>query len=260
MFKDLYDADRYARSQEYTRARIRFGFVVQFLELAGLVGFWFWGGFGVLERWLSPVTPALARGLLYVGCLAAAKDLLSIPFDLYSAFVIEERFGFNRTTLKTFVTDRLKGYGLAVVLGGPVLALVLWLFGRLGSAAWIWGWGAVTAFSLLVQFIAPTWILPLFNKFTPLPEGELRDAIFALARRLQFPLTNVFVMDGSRRSTFHARAGSGAGLTTGALTAVCRPSHSGLSVLMTKRMARPTVTVCAKISQSLRMGKYGAKK
>jgi STE24 endopeptidase len=200
MFKDLYDADRYARSQEYTRARIRFGFVVQFLELAGLVGFWFWGGFGVLERWLSPVTPALARGLLYVGCLAAAKDLLSIPFDLYSAFVIEERFGFNRTTLKTFVTDRLKGYGLAVVLGGPVLALVLWLFGRLGSAAWIWGWGAVTAFSLLVQFIAPTWILPLFNKFTPLPEGELRDAIFALARRLQFPLTNVFVMDGSRRS------------------------------------------------------------
>jgi STE24 endopeptidase len=197
-FEDLYDREKYARSQSYTRARARFGLVEEGAALSALVGFWLFGGFGILDRWV-PGGP-LVQGLVFLGVLMAAKEALSLPFSVYGTFVIEERFGFNKTTPATFVKDRLKGYALALVIGAPLLAVVLSLFDRWGGGAWWIVWVVVTAVSLLLQFIAPTWILPLFNKFTPLAEGELRTAIFALAKKLDFPLTNVFVMDGSRRS------------------------------------------------------------
>jgi STE24 endopeptidase len=200
-FERVYDGDRYAKSQTYTRERTRFGFVVSSVSLVTLFLFWFMGGFHVLDSWTrSWALPEIFRGLAYIGILAMGKEFLSLPFSLYGTFVIEERYGFNRTTARTFIGDRLKGYGLTVLIGGPVLALVLWLFIRWGGGAWVWGWMAVAGISLLFQFIAPTWILPLFNKFTPLEEGPLRQAIFDLARRVEFPLTNVFVMDGSKRS------------------------------------------------------------
>ncbi|MBK7545895.1 MAG: M48 family metallopeptidase [Elusimicrobia bacterium] len=201
-FEDVYPPDRYARSQDYTRAKTKFGFVSSAVGLGVLVGFWFLGGFGTLDIWcrgwgFGPVT----TGTLFLGTLFFLKQLLGIPFAGYATFRLEAKFGFNRTTLKTFLLDRLKGNLLAVVIGGPLVALLLWLFARLGSGAWLWAWGTVAAFSLFLQFIAPTLIMPLFNKFTPLPEGELRAAIFDLAKRLDYPLTNLFVIDGSRRSS-----------------------------------------------------------
>ena len=200
-FEDVYDKDRYARTQTYTRDRTRFGFLSSSVAFATLLLFWFLGGFNTLDVWTrSILRPDIPRGLIYIALLAFGKEILSLPFSLYGTFVIEARYGFNRTTARTFVLDRLKGYALAVLIGGPLLALILWLFGRLGPSAWLWGWGVVTAFSLLLQFLAPTWILPLFNKFTPLEECPLRQAIFELAKRINFPLTNVFVMDGSKRS------------------------------------------------------------
>ncbi len=200
-YGDVYDGDKYARSQRYTREKTRFGYANAAAGLAVLIGFWFFGGFGALDGWTTGrTTSEMFRGLLYIGMLSFGKDALFLPFGLYGTFVIEARYGFNRTTVKTFVLDRLKTYALGIALGGPTLALVLWLFARLGAHAWLWGWAAVTTFSLALQFVAPTWILPLYNKFTPLPEGELRRAIFDLAGKLKYPLTNVFVMDGSKRS------------------------------------------------------------
>lgn len=200
-FDDVYDKERYARSQTYTRDRTRFGFLHSSVAFATFLLFWFLGGFNILDVWTRSIPfSEIPRGLIYIAILAFGKEILSLPFSLYGTFVIEARYGFNRTTGRTFILDRLKGYGLAGLIGGPLLALILWFFGIMGATAWVWGWGTVTVFSLLLQFLAPTWILPLFNKFTPLAEGPLRQAIFDLAKRINFPLTNVFVMDGSKRS------------------------------------------------------------
>lgn len=200
-FEDVYDREKYARAQEYTRAKTRFGFVESSVKLGGLLVFWFWGGFGLLDQVVGPFGfSQVSTGVIYLGSLFLLNELFGLPFSIYATFVLEERFGFNKTTPRTFVLDRLKGLLLTTVIGGPLLALLLWFFGRLGVSAWIWAWASVTGFTLLLQFVAPTWILPLFNKFTPLPEGDLRRAIFAYAERVGYPLSNLFVMDGSKRS------------------------------------------------------------
>jgi len=200
-FADCYDPAEYARSQAYTRAKTRFGQITATFDLALLLIFWLVGGFAWLDQLVRGLaTGEITRGLLFFALLLLTKSLLSLPFSVYSTFVIEERFGFNRTTPATFVADLAKGLLLAVVLGAPILAAILALFAKAGALAWLWCWGAVSLFTLLVQFIAPTWIMPLFNKFTPLPDGELREAIFAFAAKVKFPLQNVFVMDGSKRS------------------------------------------------------------
>ncbi|NOT30607.1 MAG: M48 family metallopeptidase [Planctomycetes bacterium] len=201
-FEHVYDAERYARSQEYTRARTRFSFLPQALDLALLLGFWFAGGFAWLDGWarglgLGPI----ATGLVFIGALGLGKGVIDLPFRYYSTFVIEERFGFNKSTRRTFWADTLKGLGLALVLGAPLLAAILLFFERMGPSAWLWCWGATALFTLFVQFIAPTWIFPLFNKFEALQEGELRAAVLDYARKVGFPLEGLFVIDGSRRST-----------------------------------------------------------
>lgn len=201
-FTGVYDTAKYASSQEYTRTKTRFGFVTTTFDLALLLLFWQLGGFNALDRLVRGWgLEAVSAGLAFTGLLLLAKTLLSLPFGLYSTFVIEERFGFNRTTPATFIMDLGKGILLTLVLGGPLLAAVLWFFATAGSLAWLWCWGAVTLFTLVVQFVAPTWIMPLFNKFSPLAEGELRQAIFTFAESVKFSLQNVFVMDGSKRSS-----------------------------------------------------------
>ncbi|MDF1578669.1 MAG: M48 family metallopeptidase [Desulfobulbales bacterium] len=201
-FAGIYDAEKYARSQEYTRTRTRFGFITGTFDLVLLLLFWQLGGFNWLDQLVRDWgLDVVQTGLAFTAILLLAKTMISLPFGIYSTFVIEERFGFNRTTPLTFVTDLLKGMLLAVVLGGPLLAAVLWFFETAGSAAWLWCWAAITIFTLVVQFVAPAWIMPLFNKFTPLAEGKLREAIFAFADKVDFSLQNVFVMDGSKRSS-----------------------------------------------------------
>ncbi|HOC89832.1 MAG TPA: M48 family metallopeptidase [bacterium] len=201
-FEGLFDTQAYTTMQEYTRAKTRFGFITATFDLALLLLFWFAGGFNWLDQLVRGLgfTPIIT-GLLFIGLLTFASSLLSLPFSLYATFVLEERFGFNRTTIKTFILDLLKGVLLAVVLGGPLLAGVLAFFQYAGTWAWFYAWLATTLFSLLVTFIAPTWIMPLFNKFTPLEEGELRASIMAYAEKVRFPLKGVFVMDGSKRSS-----------------------------------------------------------
>lgn len=201
-FAGIYQAEEYARSQRYTRAKTRFGLVTASIDLVVLLVFWGLGGF----NWLDLLLRGLGRGevltgLLYLGLLFFAKSLVSIPFSVYSTFVLEERYGFNRTTPRTFVLDLVKGLVLAVVLGGPLLGALLFFFEWAGPTAWLYGWGLTASFVVIMQFIAPTLIMPMFNKFTPIADGELKERIMAYARSVGFALENVFVIDGSKRSS-----------------------------------------------------------
>jgi STE24 endopeptidase len=198
----VYRPEDYRNSQQYTRADTRLHFAVSTFGLLLLLCFWFAGGFNHLDQVVrSWGFVPLVNGLLYIGILVIAYALLMLPFSIYATFVIEERFGFNRTTPCTFFLDRVKGLILAVLLGIPLLAGILSLFEYSGPYAWVYCWIMVTIFSLAIQFVAPTWIMPLFNKFTPMESGELKEAILQYASSVNFPVKNVFVMDGSKRSS-----------------------------------------------------------
>ena len=199
---DVVDAERYARSQEYTRVTTRFGLIRGGFNLLVILAFWWLGGFEATDRMVRAVGYGpVGSGLLFVGVLGLASTILGLPFRLYRTFVIEARFGFNRTTPATFVTDLVKGLVLGALLGGVLLAGVLFFFEWAGPGAWLWCWGGTALFSLSLQLLAPTWILPLFNTFTPLDAGELRDRLLAYARSVDFPLADIFVVDGSKRSS-----------------------------------------------------------
>ena len=200
-FKGLYGARRYRRSQEYLKVNTRFKWIISIYSLIIILLFWFSRGFPVLDHWVRSFQQGpVISGLIFMGVLLLGKTVLELPFDIYDTFVIETRFGFNKTTWKTYMSDAVKGLGLALVIGGPVLAAVLAFFEYAGENAWFWCWIAVTLFSLVMQYVAPTWIMPLFNKFEQLEKGALKDAIISYAQSIDFPLENVFTMDGSKRS------------------------------------------------------------
>ncbi len=201
-FEGVYDPERYRKSQQYLKANTKFGWITSTFNLGLILVFWFAGGFPLLDKWLRAFEfgPVL-RGLIYVGGLMLLKAVLALPFSVYATFVIEERFGFNKTTKSTYALDLLKGLLLAFLLGTPLLAAILAFFQYAGPYAWWYCWIGITLYMLVVQFVAPTWIMPLFNKFTPLEEGELKSAILAYANAINFPLQNVYQMDGSRRSS-----------------------------------------------------------
>ena len=201
-FQDCFEPERYRKSQQYLRVTTRFGLITSSISLAVTLIFWFAGGFNRLDilvrGWHLGEIPT---GLLYIGLLLLLRMMLFLPFDLYDTFVIENRFGFNKTTITTFIADRIKGIVLSVLIGAPLLAAILLFLQKTGSLAWLYCWGIATVAILAIQFIAPTWIMPLFNKFTPLAEGPLKEAILSYAKSVRFPLENVFVIDGSRRSS-----------------------------------------------------------
>ena len=200
-FHGTYDAKRYRKSQEYLRVNTQFGWWVASFNLLILLVFWFSGGFAWLDMWIRGFGfSAIVNGMLYIGILLMLHTGLSQPFSIYATFVIEERFGFNKTTGRTYLLDLIKGMLLSILLGGPLLAGILAFFEISGSYAWVYCWIVSVVFMLIMYFITPTWIMPLFNKFDPLEEGELKSAILSYAADIQFPLKNVSVMDGSNRS------------------------------------------------------------
>ena len=167
-FAGVFDDEKYARARRYTATRTRFGLARGAFDLAVVLAFWFAGGFAWLDTWARGLGQGpVVTGLAFIGAIALASTVLGLPFRAWSTFVIEARYGFNRTTAGTFVADLLKGTALTVVLGGLLLAVILAFFEWAGPLAWLWCWMAATAFVLAVQFIAPTWIMPLFNTFTP---------------------------------------------------------------------------------------------
>jgi len=199
---DVADAETFGKSQEYTKERSKFGLIRGTFSVIVLIIFWFAGGFNWLDQWVRSFGwSTIPTGLIYIGILAIANLILALPFDHYSTFVIEEKYGFNKTTPRLFVIDRIKGLALSIIIGAPVLALIMWFLEFTGDRAWLYCWIFSVAFSLAFQYIAPVWILSLFNKYTPLPEGELREAINTYAGSVGFPFREIYVMDSSRRST-----------------------------------------------------------
>jgi STE24 endopeptidase len=200
--RGFYDPEQYTKSQAYTRSRSRLGMVQGVFDLAVLLIFWFAGGFNWLDHFVRGFSSnSIVAGILYIGFFFLGGTILSLPFSVYSTFEIEEKFGFNRTTTGTFAVDRLKALGLEAGLGIPLLAAVLWLFQYAGNVAWLYCWVVSAVFTLILQFVAPVWILPLFNKFTPLPDGELRERISQYAASAGLVFKGIFVMDGSKRSS-----------------------------------------------------------
>lgn len=201
-FKEDYSEAEYSRMHAYTRQRTRFSIVHDSVFLVLTLGFLLAGGFNQVDLIARSLGfGPIVTGLLFTGILALLSAALQLPFSIYSTFVLEARFGFNTTSVRTFVLDQVKGAVLAIVLGAPLLAAILWFFQETGSMAWLYAWAAITLFMLVVQLLAPVLILPLFNRFTPLPEGPLRDGITSYARRLNFSIEGIYTMDGSKRST-----------------------------------------------------------
>src|SRR5438034_2532431 len=200
-FRGMIDEATYRRSVDYTLAKSRFGDIANLFDAGLLIALLFSGVLPwAFERFsVSLGTSILAMaGFLFVTGLALS--IPGLPFAWYAQFKLEERFGFNTTSIKTWILDRMKGFLLAVLLGYPLLALVLKLIEWTGANWWLWAAAVVIAFQLLLLLIAPVVIMPLFNKFTPLPEGGLRERLFALAQRTNFPTRSIDVMDGSKRS------------------------------------------------------------
>ena len=204
-FAGVFDPDQYRRSQEYMRAGARLEWLRESLDLLAACAFVLAGG----VRWADGLARALCgslglgelpTGLAFLGGLGLAQAALGLPFDVYATFGIEKRFGFNRTTPGLFILDRLKGLLLGALLGGALVSGIIWAYMRLGGQAWLAAWAVVAVFTALMLWLAPVWLMPLFNRFTPLEPGELRDAIEAYAAGHGIGLEGIFVMDGSRRS------------------------------------------------------------
>ena len=200
-FKGIFDQEKYELSQEYTRTKSVISLGEGIISLTMFFAFWWLGGFAWLDNWVRGFGKGpILTGMIFIGVLVVAQAVLSLPLDLYKTFVVEAKFGFNRMTFGTYVADMIKGGMLALIIGAPLLAGLLWLFENV-NMAWLWGWVLVTVLSLLMAYVAPTWIMPLFNKFEPLEDGELKTAIEEMAAKCDFPLTEVTIMDGSKRSS-----------------------------------------------------------
>ena len=192
------------RAADYTLAKGRFGLLTTAFGTAVLLGWTLLGGLDalnlVLRDLLQPRFGDLAYQLALLTAFALIGALLDLPFEWYSTFRIEQQFGFNRTTLRLFVGDLLKGAAVGAVIGLPLAALVLWIMGATGAWWWLWAWGAWVAFNLLIMVVYPTVIAPLFNKFEPLADASLAERVMALMKRCGFAAKGLFVMNGSRRS------------------------------------------------------------
>ena len=201
-FQGWFDDEKYAKSQRYLKETTRFDLISASVMLPLTVGFILLGGFKVFDQIARSANAGMiVTGLIFAGLLIVVSQIVSIPFSIYSTFVIEERYGFNKTTAKTFLLDLIKGLLLSIIIGAPVFAGILWFFAHAGSWAWFYSWVAVAVFQIFLLYITPVVILPLFNKFIPLEEGELRTEIEQYADRQQFKLKGIFKIDGSRRSS-----------------------------------------------------------
>lgn len=202
LLSGVYDEEKYKKQQAYLNVNSRFGMLTSSFSFLIIILMYGFGGFGWLDSVVSTwSTNPILISLIFFGILFLANDIISLPFELYDTFVIEERFGFNKTTPKTFVLDKLKGYLLTILIGGGLMALIIWIYKLNPDYFWLIAWVCVSAFGLFMSMFYSELIVPLFNKQTPLEPGELRDAIEKFSSKADFSLKNIYVIDGSKRST-----------------------------------------------------------
>ena len=200
--QDVYKEDDYKKSQQYKAVRYRFGLISSTFSLVATMAFLLLDGFEFVDNIARSFTDnPIGIALIFFGIIVIGSDLLSLPFSYYSTFVIEEKFGFNKTTLKVFILDKIKGLFLMTIVGGGVLALVVWFYHASGEYFWLYVWGLMAVFTLFMNMFYSKLIVPLFNKQTPLNQGDLRNKISEYAQTVGFKLDKIFVIDGSKRST-----------------------------------------------------------
>ncbi len=199
---DIYPADKFAQARAYTLDKYRLDTLSGILFLIITLAFLYFRCFAWLDGYVHTISGSyIVRGLAFVGILAVASSVIGLPFEIYSTFVIEQRYGFNKMTTATFIADKVKSALIGALIGGGLYALLAYLFHLLGGYFWIAAWVAVSCFSLFIAAFYTSVLLPVFNKLTPLADSDLRTAIEKYASRVSFPLTNILVMDGSRRSS-----------------------------------------------------------
>jgi len=200
--KGIYDEEKYRKQQAYEKVNFRFSMISSSFSFVLLLLMFLFSGFAWLNSVaLSISANSILTALVFFGILMFVSDILTTPFSVYDTFVIEEKFGFNKTTPKTFVLDKLKGWLLGAVIGGGLLALIIYIYQLTTSNFWIYAWMVISAFSIFMVLFYSNLIVPLFNKQTPLPEGELKSAIENFSSKVGFKLDNIYVIDGSKRST-----------------------------------------------------------
>ena len=205
-FQEFYDDKKYSKSQEYLKDKTKLGLYSSTFSLILTLIVIHFGLFGFLDEFVrSNSTHYIISGLLFFGILFLINDILNIPFSLYSTFVVEEKYGFNKTSIHTFIADKCKGYGLTIVFGSAIMVPVFYFFNTFQDNGWWIAWALITAFMIAVQPLFVHVIAPMFNKFTPLEEGDLKTAIEEFANKVSFPIGRIDVMDGSKRSA-HSNA------------------------------------------------------
>ncbi len=200
--KGIYNEEKYARSLEYQKTNLRFSFVTDSFSLLVFLAMLFSGGFALVDHWVQALTEnAYLQSLLFFGVLGFALDIITIPFQLYDTFVIEDRFGFNKTTVKTFIFDKIKGWLIGAILGSAILLFIQWAYTSTGPWFWLIVMGGLSLFMIFMAMFYTQIFVPIFNKLTPLEEGGLKSSIEAFADKAGFKLDNIYVIDGSKRST-----------------------------------------------------------
>ncbi len=199
---DVFDPSEYEKSQRYKITNYKFGLITATFSFLLTIGFLIFGGF----EWIDSLARSFSDNpiiiaLVFFGIIMIGSDLLSTPLSYYQTFVIEEKFGFNKSSRKLFFLDKLKGWLMTIILGGGILALVLWFFQWAGTNFWIYTWGVIALFSIFMNMFYSKLIVPLFNKQTPLEDGSLKEKLETYAKNVGFELKNIFVIDGSKRST-----------------------------------------------------------
>ena len=205
-FQEFYDDKKYSKSQEYLKDKTKLGLYSSTFSLIVTLIVIQFGLFGFLDEFVrSNSTHYIISGLLFFGIFFVINDILNTPFSLFSTFVVEEKYGFNKTSIHTFIFDKLKGYGLTIVLGSAIMVPIFYFFNTFEDNGWWIAWALMTAFMIAVQPLFVHVIAPMFNKFTPIEEGELKAAIEDFANKVNFPIGRIDVMDGSKRSA-HSNA------------------------------------------------------
>jgi len=199
--KGIYNEKKYAKSQDYEKTNHRFSQIVDSISFISILLMLCFYGFAFLDEYIRSITQnPILMALLFFGILGLASDILSTPFSIYSVFVIEERFGFNTSNIKTFIIDKIKGLLLGVIIGGGLLSLIVWIYSTTGEWFWLIAWGAISLFMIFMTMFYSSLIVPLFNKQSLLEVGELRTAIEEFAKKVDFKLDNIYKIDGSKRS------------------------------------------------------------
>jgi STE24 endopeptidase len=200
--RGICDEEEYRKTQLYQKDNKKLSFFSSSFNLAIILIMIIAGGFAFVDRLAGSVSEnAVVISLIFFGIIGLASDLINIPFSLYDTFVIEKKYGFNKMSLSTFITDHIKSWLIALLVGIPVLGLITWFYYKTGQFFWLWAWVLITAFSVFMNLFYSELIVPLFNKQTPLEEGGLRKKIEDFALKTRFKLKNIFVIDGSKRST-----------------------------------------------------------